>query len=203
VSRYRHWIAGGIAYLVVFAGVFATTGSLVFALPLGLIFGIGVGLTTFAVFPADPELAQYKLDARRRVKAVFATTNDVADLAKKVKDPESRAALQRGCRVVHDLLELAQAKDPGNMASTAAKVGQYVTSVQQALVVHLQIEANPDYFSNSAQLLAGNRQGFQSFDAFVHRSVQQLNAGEEMSLRATLRTLEPMTVPDSITQGAR
>lgn len=203
MNRYRDWGAGAAAYLVVFAAIFATTGSVVAAVAIGLAFGIGLGLVTYALFPADPELARYQLDVRRRVRNVFRATGDVADLARKVKDPESRAALLRGCKVVHDLLELAQEKDPGNMATTAAKVGQYVTSVKEALVVHLQIEANPDYFSDPAQLLQANRQGFQSFDAFVHRSVQQLNAGEEMNLRATLRTLEPMTVPASITEGAR
>jgi hypothetical protein len=195
MREYRPWIAGVAAYLVVFGIVYAASKSLVFALALGAVFGVAAGLLTYSLFPSDPELLQYQLDARRRVRAVLKTTDEISDLANKVQAKTSREALLKGCQVIHDLLSLAQQKDPGNMASTAAKVGVYIASVKDAADAQVQIEAHPDYWADANQLLAANEQGFVNFRDFAISSVQHLNQGEVTELRANLNVLKPMTIP--------
>jgi hypothetical protein len=195
VREYRPWIAGVLAYLVVFGIVYAASKSLVAALVLGAVFGVATGLLAFSVFPSDPELAQYNLDARRRVRSVLKTTDEISDLAKKVQAQPSREALLKGCDVINDLMSLAQQKDPQNMASTAAKVGVYIASVKDAADAQVQIEAHPDYWPDASQLLAANQQGFTNFRDFAISSVQHLNQGEVTELRANLNVLKPMTIP--------
>jgi hypothetical protein len=195
VRRYRDWIAGVVAYLVVFGIVYAASKSIVFALVLGAVFGVAAGLLAYSVFPSDPELLQYQLDVRRRVRAVLKTTDEISELAKKVQAQSARQALLKGCEVIHDLLSLAQQKDPENMAATAAKVGVYIASVKDAADAQVQIEAHPEYWPDATQLLAANEQGFVNFRDFAISSVQHLNQGEVTELRANLNLLKPMTIP--------
>jgi hypothetical protein len=195
VRQYREWIAGILVYFIVFAALYAATGSILLALLLGAAFGGAAGLLSYGVFPSDPELVKYRGDVRRRVRSVLETTDQIADLAKQVKDQDSRQALLKGCDVIRDLLALAQEKDPDNMAATAAKVGVYISSVKSALDAHVQIEANPEYWPNADQLLAADSEGFAEFRTFAITSVQQLNQGEVTALRANLRVLKPMTIP--------
>jgi len=195
MRTYRELIAGVLVYFIAFAGVYAVTGSLVLALVLGAVFGGAIGLLAYSLFPSDPELVDYQLDVRRRVRAVLKTTDQISDLGQKVQDPDSRVALLKGCEVIRDLLSLAQRKDPDNMASTTAKVGVYIASVKTAADAQLQIEAHPDYWPNAAELLAANRAGFSDFRSFALGSVQQLNTGDVTALRANLNVLKPMSIP--------
>src|SRR5947209_610471 len=133
MRQYRDWIVGALVYLVVFAALYAATKSIVIALALGAVFGGAAGLLTYSLFPANPELANYHADVRRRVRIVLKTTDQIAELAQQVKDPKARLPLIKGCSTIRDLLELAQQKDPDNMAATAAKVGVYIGSVKSAV----------------------------------------------------------------------
>lgn len=195
MRSYREIAAGILAYFVAFAAVLVATGQVVLALLIGAVFGAAGGLLVYSLFPSDPELADYHLDARRRVRTVVRTTDQIADLGRKIKDPDSQSALLKGCEVIRDLLSLVQQKDPDNMASTAAKVGVYVASVKTAAEAQVQIEAHPDYWPNADQLLAANREGFVDFKTFALGSVQQLNQGDVTALRANLNVLKPMSIP--------
>lgn len=195
MSRYRELITGIAVYFVAFAGVLAATGSIALALVLGAVFGGAAALLAYSVFPSDSELAEYRLDVRRRVRSVLKTTDQVADLGRKIKDAESRGALLKGCEVIRDLLSLAQQKDPENMASTTAKVGVYISSVKTAADAQVQIESHPDYWPNADQLLVANQAGFVDFKNFALGSVQQLNQGDVTALRANLDVLKPMSTP--------
>lgn len=195
MSRYRELIAGTVVYFIALAGVLAATGSIILALVLGAVFGGAAGLLAYSLFPSDSELTEYRLDVRRRVRSVLKTTDQIADLGRKINDAESRGALLKGCDVIRDLLSLAQQKDPDNIASTTAKVGVYISSVKTAADAQIQIEAHPDYWPNGDQLLAANRAGFIDFKDFALGSVQQLNQGDVTALRANLKVLQPMSTP--------
>lgn len=195
MRQYRDWIIGILVYFVAFAGLYAATKSLVIGLALAAVFGAAAGLLTYSLFPSDPDLVTYRADVRRRVRTVLKTTDQIADLAQKVKDPKARLPLIKGCSTIRDLLQLAQQKDPDNMAGTAAKVGVYIGSVKSAVDAQVQIEANPEYWPNADQLLAANAEGFANFENFAVSSVQHLNMGEVTELRANLKMLRPMTIP--------
>jgi hypothetical protein len=195
VSQYRQWIAGIAVYFIVFAAIFVTTRSVLPALLLGAVLGGSAGLLTYSLAPSEPELVQYQLASRRRVRTVLKTSDQIADCARQVKDQASREALLKACDVIRDLLSLAQAKDPDNIASTAAKVGVYITSVNSAVDAQLQIEAHPEYWPNADELLTANQAGFMHFRDFAISSVQQLNQGEVTTLRANLNVLTPMSIP--------
>lgn len=196
MAGYRALIVAALVFFVAFWGVELAAGDLGVALVLGLVLGGGAGLVTRALLPPNPELETYEDDVRRRIRGVHDTTDEIRRMSAKVQDPVSKGALQEGCQVIRDLLTFAQERDPGNMAATAAKIGVYVTSVKNALEVHLQIEENPEYWTGAQELLAGDREGFVAFREFALTSVRQLNHGEVMSLRADLATLRPMRVPE-------
>jgi hypothetical protein len=195
LREYREWIIGVVAYFAVFAVAYVASRSLPLALALGLVFGAAAGLLSYSLFPADPDLVKYQLDVRRRVKTVLADADYIADRAEKVGDEPSRQALLKASQTVRDLLSLAQEKDPGNIAQTTARVGVYIASVRSAVDAQLQIEAHPDYWANSDELLAANRQGFADFQDFALQAVQHLNQGEVTALRAKLKLLKPMNAP--------
>jgi hypothetical protein len=196
MRAYRHWAVGIATYFVVLAVAYAASKSMPVSLGLGVVFGAAAGLLVYSLMPADPELVKYQLDVRRRVKTVLADTDYIAAHAREVEDQNSRAALTKATDVIRDLLSLAQQKDPGNIAQTAAKVGVYIASVKTAVDRQLQIEQHPDYWPNGDQLLAANRQGFQDFQTFALAAVQHLNQGDASSLRAKLQLLKPMPTPD-------
>jgi hypothetical protein len=195
MRQYRDWIVGILVYLVAFAALYAATKSIVLALVLAAVFGVAAGLLMYSLLPADPELVKYRADVRRRVRTVLQTTDQIAELAQNVKDPKARLPLIKACSTIRDLLDLAQQKDPDNMASTAAKVGVYIGSVKSAVDAQVQIEAHPEYWPNADQLLASNAEGFANFENFAVSSVQHLNQGEVTTLRANLKMLQPMTIP--------
>ena len=81
------------------------------------------------------------------------------------------------------------------VASTAANVQNYLTSVESVAEVYLRIQANPSYFTDADKQLAAGAEGFADFEAFALKSIQQLNAGDTAGYQANLETLKPLSLP--------
>jgi hypothetical protein len=188
------------AFLVVYAGTRSFVTSLVVALPLA----IGVWLIIRNLYPGNNDLREYNLDARRRVKKVLQTVDHIEKLAGQIKDPEAQHSLLEGCKVIPQLLQQTQAQQTTSfkLASTAANVQNYLTSVEGVAQVYLRIQDNPSYFANADQQLAAGKQGFADFDAFALKAIQQLNAGDTAGYQANLETLKPLELPAVPVAGA-
>ena len=190
-------IAGLVTFPVAFLITYASTSSLLESFVIALPLSVGVYLIFRGLFPENADLREYNLDARRRVKKVLATVDHIEQMAKQVKDPKAQAALLDGCRIIPQLLKQTQAQQTTSfkVASTAANVQNYLTSVEGVAEVYLRIQANPSYFADADKQLAAGAQGFEDFDAFAIKSIQQLNAGDTAGYQANLETLKPLELP--------
>jgi hypothetical protein len=193
LPAYSAMAAFVIAFLVTYAATKSYLWSFVIALPLA----IGVWLILRGLFSSDPDLEAYNLDARRRVKKVLASVSHIESLAKQIRDPKAQAALLDGTRIIPQLLQQTQAQESTSfkLASTAANVQNYLTSVESVAEVYLRIQENPSYFTDADKQLAAGAQGFEDFDAFALKSIQQLNAGDTAGYQANLETLKPLSLP--------
>ena len=188
----------GIAtFVVAFLITYAATRSLLTAFVIALPLSVGDYLILRGLFPANADLREYNLDARRRVKKVLGSVSHIQSMAKQVRDPKAQASLVEGCRIIPQLLQQTQAQQTTSfkVASTAANVQNYLTSVESVCEVYLRIQANPSYFSNAETQLAAGAQGFADFDAFALKAIQQLNAGDTAGYQANLETLKPLELP--------
>jgi hypothetical protein len=189
-----------IAFLVTYAATRSYLAAFVIALPLS----IGDWLILRGLFPGNADLREYNLDARRRVKKVLASVDHIQSMAKQVRDSKAQASLLDGCKIIPQLLQQTQAQQTTSfkVASTAANVQNYLTSVESVCDVYLRIQANPSYFTDADKQLAAGAEGFADFDAFALKAIQQLNAGDTAGYQANLETLKPLTLPAIAEQTA-
>jgi hypothetical protein len=189
--------AGMVAFVAGFLITYAATRSLLTSFVIGLPLAVGVYLVARGLFPPNDDLREYNIDARRRVKKVLASVSHIQSLAKQIRDPKAQASLLDGCRIIPQLLQQTQAQQTTSfkVASTAANVQNYLTSVESVAEVYLRIQANPSYFTNPDAQLAAGAQGFADFDAFALKAIQQLNAGDTAGYQANLETLKPLSLP--------
>lgn len=182
-----------VAFLITYASTKSLLASFVIALPLWL----GVYLIARGLFPGNDDLREYNLDARRRVKKVLDSVSHIEELARQVKDPKAQASLLDGTKIIPQLLQQTQAQQTTSfkVASTAANVQNYLTSVEGVAEVYLRIQENPSYFTDPDKQLAAGAQGFADFDAFALKAIQQLNAGDTAGYQADLETLKPLSLP--------
>jgi hypothetical protein len=182
-----------IAYLVTYAATRSLLWAFVIALPLA----VGDYLILRGLFPGNADLREYNLDARRRVKKVLASVDHIEQMAKQVRDPKAQASLLDGCKIIPQLLHQTQEQQTTSfkLASTAANVQNYLTSVESVCEVYLRIQADPSYFADADGQLAAGAEGFADFDAFALKAIQQLNAGDTAGYQANLETLKPLSLP--------
>jgi hypothetical protein len=190
-------LLGLITFAAAFLIVYAASSSFAVSAAVGVPVGVGVWLIVRNLFGGNADLREYNLDARRRVKNVLQTVDQIEKLAKQIKDPEAQRSLLEGCQIIPQLLQQTQARQTTSfkVASTAANVQNYLTSVEGVAEVYLRIQQNPSYFSDADKQLAAGNQGFADFDAFALKSIQQLNAGDTAGYQANLETLRPLELP--------
>ena len=195
--------AGMATFVIAFLVTYAATKSLLAAFVIALPLWGGVYLIMRGLFPGNDDLREYNLEARRRVKKVLASVSHIESLARQIKDPKAQASLLDGCRIIPQLLQQTQAQQTTSfkVASTAANVQNYLTSVESVAEVYLRIQADPTYFPDAGKQLAAGAQGFADFDAFALKAIQQLNAGDTAGYQANLETLRPLTLPAVPTAG--
>ena len=190
-------LSGMAAFAAGFLVVYGATESFAKAAILAVVLGIGVWLVVRELFPANADLREYNLDSRRRVKKVLASVDHIEKLAGRVRDVEAQRSLLEGCKVIPQLLHQTQAQQTTSfkVASTAANVQNYLTSVESVLEVYLRIQAEPTFFADPDKQLAAGKQGFADFEAFAVKAIQQLNAGDTAGYAANLETLKPLELP--------
>jgi hypothetical protein len=197
-------LSGMVTFAVAFLAVYASTKSFVTSLVVALPLAVGVALIVRGLFPANADLREYTLDSRRRVKKVFASVSNIQKLAGQVTDPEAQRSLLDGCKIIPQLIQQTRQQETTSfkVASTAANVQSYLTSIEAVLGVYLRIQQNPSFFADADKQLAAGKEGFADFDAFALKSIQQLNAGDTAGYAANLETLRPLTLPSMPTLTA-
>lgn len=179
--------AGLSAFLI---GVVLFNSPLI-ALLIGAGVGVGVGLIVLGVFPFDPDLAEYRLDAQRRVRKLNKLLDNIEQLAKKVANDDARVRVTRGCKVLRDIIKMTQEKDPSSVASTAASLSGYTSSVNGVLSTYLVLQDDPE-IPGSKKAMQEALEGFTAFQKTAEEKKAQALKGDLLLMRADLQTLKPL-----------
>lgn len=192
MRRHISPFAGMAVCVLVFTITVAVSKSLLVSLLFGVGAGVAAALIVRGLFPSGDGLDEYRLDARRRVKKLLETNERVRKLARNVQDSDAKAALEAGCKIIPDLVLAVQNKQPGSVASTAARVQNHLAGIETTLTNYLEIQANPEYVLNGTDRLRRGNQGFKDFRSFALTSIQQVNEGNMTAYEATLEALAPL-----------
>ncbi|WBB70783.1 hypothetical protein [Micromonospora sp. WMMD812] len=188
--------AGLITAVVVFVGIFAFTGSLVWSPLLAVAAALGVYLMVDDRTAARVDDDTYAEDAQRRVEAALRTVRDVRRLSREVNAPAARAALEDACRYVPELLERVRATAPDSLYSTASQIGGHLESLDGAVRQYLDVQRDPVLYRDAGTLRASGEQAFQRFAEFALDSVRLVNQGDIVRYRANLETVAPPKLPE-------
>ncbi|WOP18742.1 5-bromo-4-chloroindolyl phosphate hydrolysis family protein [Raineyella sp. LH-20] len=137
----------------------------------------------------------YSSDARARVREVEATLQQLAGAARRIRDPQVRAAVARAGEVVPELLDRIAETQPSSLYSSAARFGGHVTSLLGLVEKYADIEQHPTYYTDAPRLLADGRAAVERFDQFALDSIRLVNQGEMAEYQANLDTVAPPELP--------
>jgi hypothetical protein len=190
------WVVAMVVFAVAFLVVYAATHSFLWAPVIALPLAGGTYLIMRGLVPGNTDLRDYDLDSRRRVKKVMESVSHIQQMTPQVRDLQARQSLLEACKIIPQLLKQTQEQQTTSfrVASTAANVQNYLTSVEDVLGVYLRIQQDPSFFADPDKQLAAGKQGFADFEAFTIKSIQQLNAGDTQGYAANLETLRPLNL---------
>ena len=185
-----------VVAVLVFAGVFAFTRSLLWAPLLALAAAVGVYFMLDDRTPLQAQSEDYAEEARDKVDEALKVVRGIERLSKDVQAPAARAALESACHVVPELFERVEAKSPNSLYSTASQIGGHLRSLDGAVRQYLDIQRKPVLYTDPEALKHSGEQAFQRFADFALESVRLINQGDTAQYKANLETVAPPKMPE-------
>ncbi len=162
------------------------------ALAAGASFGVFVMTgRTKAQLQAD----NYQDEAQLKVREVHRTLQQIKQEAKSIRNPKVRAAIDHASVTVRELLARIEQTQPSSLYSSAARLGGHVHSLLGVVDRYADIEARPQYYNDSAGLLAQGHRAIVRFDEFALESIRLVNQGDMAEYQANLDTVAPPEIP--------
>ena len=195
----RHRFATPVALaaaVLVFAAVYALTGSLLWAPVLAVVSAFGAYLMLDDRSRTRVHDDSYHDDAREKVAEALTVARHIAKLSRQVQAPLARTALEESCRYVPELFERVQARSPNSLYSTASQIGGHLRSLDGAVRQYLDIQRKPVLYTDPEALKTSGEAAFRRFADFALDSVRLVNAGDIAQYRANLETVAPPTLPE-------
>ncbi|MFC0004847.1 5-bromo-4-chloroindolyl phosphate hydrolysis family protein [Micromonospora siamensis] len=195
----RHRLAAPVALVAavaVFAVVFLVTGSLIWSPLLALGSAVGLYLMLDDRTSARVDSDSYADDARGRVEEALRVVRGIERLARDVRRPEARQALEDACRYVPELFDRVKDRSPDSLYSTAAQIGGHLRSLDGVVRQYLDIQRQPVLYHDPQRLQRDGEQAFRRFADFALESVRLVNQGEIAQYTANLDTVAPPSLPD-------
>lgn len=184
-----------VAAVVVFAAVFALTSSLLWAPILAVVAAIGVYLMLDDRTQAQASSDDYADEAREKVEEALKVIRGIERLARDVRAPNARKALEAACHYVPELFERVRAKSPNSLYSTASQIGGHLRSLDGAVRQYLDIQRQPVLYGDPEALKHSGELAFQRFADFALDSVRLINQGDLAQYKANLDTVAPPDLP--------
>ncbi|MFE9201994.1 hypothetical protein [Micromonospora sp. NPDC007230] len=179
-----------------FALVFAITGSLLWAPLLAAAVALGLYLMLDDRSAARVASDSYADEADDRVGEALRVLRGVERLARDVRSPAARRALDDACRYVPELFERVRDRSPDSLYSTAAQVGGHLRSLDGAVRQYLDIQRQPVLYHDPEMLRRNGEAAFRRFADFALDSVRLVNQGDIAQYTANLDTVAPPSLPD-------
>jgi hypothetical protein len=184
-----------VAAVVLFAGVFVLTQSLIWSPLVAVVGAFGVYLMLDARTPVQVRDDTYAEDAERKVAEALQLVRDVRKLSREVTSTAARGSLESACQYVPELLERVRANSPNSLYSSASQVSAHLASLHGALTQYLDIQCKPSLYTNPAALRESGEEAFRRFSDFAFDSVQLVNQGDIATYKANLATVAPPRLP--------
>ncbi|MFE9653286.1 hypothetical protein [Micromonospora sp. NPDC006431] len=179
-----------------FALVFALTGSLLWAPLLAAAVALGLYLMLDDRSAATVASDSYADEADDRVGEALRVLRGVERLARDVRSPAARRALDDACRYVPELFERVRDRSPDSLYSTAAQVGGHLRSLDGVVRQYLDIQRQPVLYHDPEMLRRNGEAAFRRFADFALDSVRLVNQGDIAQYTANLDTVAPPSLPD-------
>ncbi|MDG4797069.1 hypothetical protein [Micromonospora sp. WMMD1082] len=184
------------AAVAVFTGVFAGSGSFLWAPLLAVAAALGTYLMLDDRSPAQAQGDDYHDEARVKVEEALRVLRGVERLSREVHAPAARAALQSACHYVPELFDRVRTAAPNSLYSTASQIGGHLTSLDGAVRQYLDIQRKPVLYTDPEALKRSGELAFDRFAAFALDSVRLVNQGDIAQYRANLDTVAPPKLPE-------
>ena len=185
-----------VAAVAVFGIVFALTRSVLWSPILAVAAAFGVYLMLDDRSQAQASSDDYADEAQQKVDEALKLIRGIERLARDVKAPGARKALESACHYVPELFARVRAKSPNSLYSTASQIGGHLQSLDGAVRQYLDIERQPVLYSDPRTLRTSGEEAFQRFADFALDSVRLVNQGDLAQYRANLDTVAPPKLPE-------
>lgn len=187
---------GLVTAVLVFGLAYAITRSLLWAPILAAAAALGVYLMLDDRSQAQASSDDYADEARQKVDEALRIIRDIERLAREVRTPSARTALESACHYVPELFTRVRAKSPDSLYSTAGQIGGHLRSLDGAVRQYLDIQRQPVLYRDADALRGSGEQAFQRFADFALDSVRLVNQGDLAQYRANLETVAPPKMPE-------
>ncbi|GAA3451104.1 5-bromo-4-chloroindolyl phosphate hydrolysis family protein [Dactylosporangium matsuzakiense] len=185
-----------VAAVVVFVVIYLLIGSLLWAPILAVVAAIGVYLMLDDRSSAQVSSDDYADEAQEKVDEALKLIKGIQRLAKDVRSPVARKALETACEIVPELFRRVQAKSPNSLFSTASQIGGHLRSLDGAVHQYIDIQSKPMLYRDPESLRLSGEHAFQRFADFALESVRLVNQGDMAQYKANLDTVAPPKLPE-------
>lgn len=194
----RGRVAAGVALVAavaVFAGVFVVTQSLLWSPILAGAAALGLYLMIDGRRPHEVSDDEYEADADRKVEEALRAIREIRKQINSIQSPSARHLLQQSCDYVPELLDRVKKRSPNSLYSSASQMGAHVASLAGVVTQYLDIQRNPNFYTNPTALMQGGETAFQRFAEFTVDSLRLVNSGDIAQYQANLETVAPPKLP--------
>lgn len=200
--RLRGWsvpLALGSA-VVVYAVFFFLLGGGALAVQVGVpvvfaaLTAVGVHLMTR---PTAAQIDQdaYHRDAATKVNQITTELSRIESHAYRISNLNVQAALVRASATVRELLDRLAETQPTSLYSSASTLHGHVSSLVGLVEQYVDIERQPQYYTDAERLLADGETAVLRFDEFVLDNIRLVNSGDMAEYQANIATVAPPAIP--------
>jgi hypothetical protein len=179
-----------VSAVVIFAGIYLLTESLLWSALVAAAGAVGVYLMMDARTPKQVESDTYAEDAERKV------VREVRKLSRDVTSTSARGSLESACQYVPELLDRVRTNSPNSLYSSASQIGGHLASLVGAVRQYLDIQRKPALYAEPQALMRSGEEAFRRFTQFAFDSVQLVSQGDIAAYRANLETVAPPKLPE-------
>jgi hypothetical protein len=185
-----------VSAVVIFAGIYLLTESLLWSALVAAAGAVGVYLMMDARTPKQVESDTYAEDAERKVDETLRLVREVRKLSRDVTSTSARGSLESACQYVPELLDRVRTNSPNSLYSSASQIGGHLASLVGAVRQYLDIQRKPALYAEPQALMRSGEEAFRRFTEFAFDSVQLVSQGDIAAYRANLETVAPPKLPE-------
>jgi hypothetical protein len=187
-----------VAGVIAFAITFVLLSSAYWSPLLAALISLGIlSLVSFAVWRlldnrTDREAEQdaYTWEADRKVREVLAKVEQIRRYTRQISEYNVAETLEQMCEDVEQLVRRIKQRNPSGLLSQATTLDGYLVRMVPLVEKYIDITDYQRYYGSPQKKLQEIKEGFQSFDEYVVKSITLLEEGQQLILNVDLKMIE-------------